>query len=114
MEYKKHALPLLRKHAVRCFVYFQVSLCLASISLASTPRLNLITPRGVQRGHEHVLRFTGNRLLEAQEVFLYDDGIEILEVKSVDAKNVDVKILVTDDCRLGEHIAQIRTNTRYF
>ncbi len=82
------------------------SSCFAS---GSTPRLNLITPRGVQRGHEHWLRFSGERLDKAEQVFLYDEGIAILEVKSIDPQNVDVKIRVDEQCRIGEHIAQIRT-----
>lgn len=81
----------------------------SSSASMSTPRLSVITPRGVQRGGEHVLRFSGNRLHKTQEIFLYDDGIEVLELKQIDRKNVDVKIKVASDCRLGEHIAQVRT-----
>ena len=76
----------------------------------STPRLNLIMPRGVQRGTEITLRFSGQRLNGAEEIFLYEDGVSVLELKSVDASNLDVRIKVESDCRLGEHVAQIRTS----
>ena len=81
-----------------------------SPSLASSPRLNGISPRGVQRGAEHTLRFSGARLTDAQEIFLYDPmGVEVLEITQVDANSIDVKIRVAADCRLGEHVAQVRT-----
>ena len=38
-------------------------------SAASSPRLNLILPRGVQRGQTHTLEFYGERLGDAQEIF---------------------------------------------
>ncbi len=81
----------------------------ATAATGSTPRLNLILPRGIQRGQEHLLRFTGERLSEAEEVFLYEPGIDILELIPVDANNLDVKISVSENCRLGEHVAQVRT-----
>ena len=76
----------------------------------ATPRLSVITPRSVQRGHEHVLRFHGQRLSETQEVFLYSPGVEVLEITTVDAQSVDVRIAVAQDCRIGEHLAQLRTS----
>ena len=81
----------------------------ASPAIASTPRLSVITPRGVQRGGEYQLRFSGNRLGDTRQVLLYDEGVEVVEFKQVDGNNVDVKIKVAADCRLGEHIAQLRT-----
>ena len=88
------------------FLFF----CVAAPIIASSPRLNSISPRGVQRGAEHTLRFSGSRLADAQQVFLYDPvGVEILEIIQVDANSIDVKIRVAADCRLGEHVAQVRT-----
>lgn len=75
----------------------------------STPRLSAIYPRGVTRGAEHKLRFTGARLLEAQEVFLYDEGISVVKIDQVDNNNIDVTVKVDADCRVGEHVAQVRT-----
>ena len=91
---------------------FVVAILLASgnVFAGSTPRLNLITPRGVQRGHEHTLKFSGERLNDTKQIFLYDKGIEVLEFKQIDGKNIEVKIRVDADCRMGEHIAQVRTS----
>jgi hypothetical protein len=82
-----------------------------NLATPSTPQLNLILPRGVQRGSEHTLNFHGARLNSAEEVFLYDSAgkISVLEVKVADANRVEVRIKVEPDCRLGEHLAQIRT-----
>lgn len=88
-----------------------LGVCWVTSAVASSPRLNGIYPRGVQRGHEHTLRFVGARLADTKEIFLYDPvGVEILEIKQVDANNLDVKIRLAADCRLGEHVAQVRTS----
>ena len=39
------------------------------------PQLNLILPRGVQRGGQYTLQFLGARLENAAEVFLYDPSL---------------------------------------
>ncbi|MEM7453793.1 MAG: PPC domain-containing protein [Planctomycetota bacterium] len=76
-----------------------------------SPSLTLITPRGVQRGGEYELNFRGARLQDSEEVFLYDSGITVTAVEVVDNANVKVKITVDENCRLGEHVAQIRTRS---
>ena len=77
----------------------------------SDPRLNVILPRGVQRGGNYTLRFSGARLKGAAEIFLYDQGITVTGIKEVDANNLDVSITVSPECRLGEHVAQVRTRS---
>lgn len=81
------------------------------ICVASSPQLNTIMPRGVQRGHEHVLTFSGARLQETQEVFLYADGVTVKNIEQVDANNVKVTVEIAADCRLGSHVAQLRTTS---
>lgn len=80
-------------------------------AFASSPSLTLIMPRGVQRGHEHTLTFSGVRLSDAEEIFFYGDGITAKGIEVVDDKRVKVNIVVADDCRLGEHVAQVRTRS---
>ena len=87
-----------------------VAISASAMGPGSTPRLNLILPRGVQRGTEITLRFSGQRLDGAEEIFLYDDGITVLEIKTIDAANLDVRVKIDADCRLGEHVAQVRTS----
>ena len=93
-------------------------ICLTSVSSASfprtivsSPRLTIIQPRGVQRGGEHVLTFSGSNLGDAEEIFFYDKGFEAAKIEVVDANNIKVSVKVAPDCRLGEHVAQVRTKT---
>jgi hypothetical protein len=64
----------------------------------------------VQRGIETEIQFTGGRLDDAQEIFFYDEGFEVLSLEAVAAK-VTVKVKVAAECRMGEHFAQVRTAT---
>ncbi|MCP4784497.1 MAG: peptidase [Fuerstiella sp.] len=80
---------------------------------ASDPTLTVITPRGVQRGAEHVLTFSGARLKDAEEILFYEPGFEVVKIEP-DAKNANIvraTIKVADDCPLGEKTAQVRTRT---
>ena len=88
-----------------------VSLLTPLVLSAADPALSIIVPRGVQRGTEQVIRFAGARLDDAQEIFFYEPGFEVLEIKPADANNIDVKIRIAPDCVLGEHTAQVRTKT---
>jgi hypothetical protein len=94
----------LRRIAGCCFTF----LLLASSAFAASPRLNIINPRGIQRGMEHELVFSGSGLADAKDVMFYDVGFEILSVTG-DGNTAKVKVKVTADCRLGEHVAQVRT-----
>lgn len=78
---------------------------------ASDPGLTIIQPRGVQRGTEAVLTFSGRRLEDAEEVFFYRPGVKATKIEKVNANAIKVTVQVAPDCRLGEHIAQVRTKT---
>ena len=84
-------------------------LALCGSACASTPQLRTIMPRGVKAGGEYTLKFSGARLSEAEEVFLYDKGVTVLGIEPIDANNISVKIKVEENCRIGEHVAQVRT-----
>lgn len=106
--------PATTSHRVRKSRWLALCLVMASMFLsdaisASTPRLNIILPRGGQRGTELTLRFAGERIGDSQQVLLYDTGIEILGISKVDDNQVDVKVQIAADCRLGEHVLQLRT-----
>ncbi|MDG1897768.1 MAG: PPC domain-containing protein [Fuerstiella sp.] len=80
---------------------------------ASDPTLTVITPRGIQRGAEHVVTFSGARLKDAEEVLFYDPGFEVVKIEP-DEKNANIvraTIKVAPDCELGEKTAQVRTKT---
>ena len=78
-------------------------------AFASTPRLNRILPRGVQRGHEHVVRFQGERIGTTEEVLFHDSGMTATKIEAVTDKQIKVTIKVDADCRIGEHLLQLRT-----
>ncbi len=80
---------------------------------ASDPTISVITPRGVQRGAEHVLTFSGARLQDAEEVLFFEPGIEVLKIEP-DEKNaniVRVTVKVSPECELGEKTVHVRTKT---
>ena len=86
----------------------------SSVSVfASDPTLSVITPRGVQRGAEHVLTFSGARLKDAEEILFYEPGVEVLKIEP-DEKNANIvraTVKVAPDCSLGEKVAQVRTKS---
>lgn len=82
-----------------------------SVVNASDPTLSVILPRGGQRGTEQVFRFSGARLQDAEEIFFYEPGFEVTEIKAADANNIDVTVKIAADCQLGEHTAQVRTKS---
>ncbi len=85
--------------------------CFTTGVQASSPQLSIIVPRGIQRGLEHELTFVGDRLQDTEEVLFYQPGVTVTGIEVVDAKNVKVKVQVSADCLLGEHIAQLRTRS---
>ena len=82
-----------------------------SLVEASSPQLTLINPRGVQRGTTRELSFIGNRLTDAKEIFFYDKGVTADKIEVVKANQLKVTVTVAADCRLGEHIAQVRCDS---
>ena len=90
---------------------FLLAALLTTSVAASTPRLNTVLPRGVQRGTKHEIVFHGELLVNAEEILFYDDGITVESIAPFkDGKKVTAVVTVADDCRLGEHVVQIRTN----
>lgn len=82
----------------------------APLASGASPRLNIILPHGVQRGAEHVLTFGGGSLADAQEILFYDSGFEVTKLEP-NGNEVKVTVKVSPECRLGEHVAQVRTKT---
>ncbi|MCH2130687.1 MAG: PPC domain-containing protein [Pirellulaceae bacterium] len=77
--------------------------------LAASPRLSIITPRGVQRGHDHELTFHGSRLSTAQEILFYQDGFVVKQMESDGNDRVKVTVGVGQNVLPGEYVAQVRT-----
>ncbi|MDP6445694.1 MAG: PPC domain-containing protein [Pirellulaceae bacterium] len=82
----------------------------AATAQAASPRLSIILPRGVQRGKEHVLTFSGSNLGDAEEIFFYEQGFEVTKVEG-SGNSCKATVKVAPEVRLGEHVAQVRTKT---
>lgn len=82
-----------------------------SLAPASSPRLNLILPRGVQRGLTHTLEFYGERLGDAKEIFFYTPGFQVESIEMIDVNRVKAVVQVAAEVPVGRHIAQVRTAT---
>ncbi len=101
---------------MRTRVFFLSTIALActfhsQAAFASSPSLSIIVPRGCQRGAETVLTFSGARLADAQEILFYDAGFTVKKIEPNGANQVKVTVQVAPDCRLGEHVAQVRTKS---
>ena len=57
------------------------------------------------------ITFVGARLKDAEEILFYDGGVKVKKLEAVDPQNVKVTVEVAKDCRLGEHIAAVRTKS---
>lgn len=78
---------------------------------AASPTLSIILPRGVQRGTEAELLFSGARLADAEEILFYRPGVTVTKITPKGANQIKVQVKVAPDCRLGELTAQVRTKT---
>ena len=92
-----------------CCTLLALAACLAltATAPAASPRLTIIMPRGMQRGTEGVLTFSGSNLGDAEEVFFYSPGFDVTNVEP-NGGSVKVTVKIAADCRLGEHVAQVR------
>jgi pre-peptidase len=100
---------------VRPFARFLLSsltiLCVASSAFASSPVLSNIQPRGGQRGTEVEVLLNGQRLEDAQELMIYEPGIEVAEFAVVSATQVKAKLKLAADCSLGTKHIRVRSAT---
>jgi hypothetical protein len=78
-------------------------LLLISPLAAFTPKLNLIEPRGGQRGTEMEVRFHGERLTEISGALFYQAGLGLSDFAIKDDKHLVAKLSILPDAPLGEH-----------
>lgn len=78
---------------------------------AAAPRLTQIVPRGGQRGTEVEVTLRGERLDDVQELMIYEPGIEVLELKATNDKELKCRFKVATDCDLGTKRIRVRTAT---
>lgn len=80
---------------------------LASLS-AFTPVLDLVNPRGGQRGTEMEVHFHGERLGDIAEAIFYQPGLSLSGIEIKDEKHAVAKITIAADATLGEHSLRLR------
>jgi hypothetical protein len=98
------------RHLLLCAVAaIGVSAVLAPPALANWPQLNIIQPRGGQRGTEQVVVFQGARLGDAKEIVSYSPGFTVTKLEVVNDGQVKATVKIAPDCRLGEHAFRLRT-----
>ena len=79
---------------------------------AASPQLGIILPRGVQRGGDREVVFSGQRLGDAAEVLLHGaDGIVVKSIEPVDANSFKAVLHVPESCPAGEQLLQARTRS---
>ena len=80
-------------HPQRWAIASLLALFLASASSwAASPSLGGIGPRGVQRGSEATLTFSGARLGDAKEVLFYTPGVEVKKLEVVNDAQVKATV----------------------
>ncbi len=96
--------------------------CLGALSLAfsatalANPQARHALPHGGQRGTEAKFVITGQQLEDAQEIMLYDKGMEIVSMtvpqdEKRKGKELDVVVKIAPDCPLGSQRMRVRTAT---
>lgn len=88
-----------------------IAFALLTIQAAAyTPAVNLISPRGGQRGTELTIRMSGDRLYAPEEIILYRPGITVLKIEKHgdEHKAVRATIRIAPDAPLGEHPMRLR------
>lgn len=97
--------------------------CIAAIlscqlTFAASPRFNSVQPIGAQRGTELDVFLRGDQLEDAEELLLYEPGIEVTNFELVTKEDerkrgdrVKVHLKIDPKCRLGAHRFRIRTRT---
>lgn len=86
-------------------------LCCGSALHAVAPNFASITPAGAQRGSTVDVTLRGDRLADAQELFLYTPGITVEKIFEAADKQVKATLKIAADCPLGEHPLRLRTAT---
>src|SRR5690606_4682995 len=93
-------------------------ICLNGTTQAASPRFSHTSPLGAQRGTEVDIFLRGARLEDAEELLLYDSGMQVLSFEVVTdeelkkrGERVKVRLKIDPTCRLGAQRMRIRTKT---
>lgn len=92
--------------------------CMSGMAQAASPRFANTSPLGAQRGTELDVFLRGDRLDDAEELLLYDSGMQVLSFEVVTDEaikkrgdRVKVRLKIDPTCRLGSQRMRVRTKT---
>tara|TARA_R110002049_G_scaffold2750_2_gene21575 strand:+ start:396662 stop:399112 length:2451 start_codon:yes stop_codon:yes gene_type:complete len=91
--------------------FFATGLISISTTQAALPVIDSLKPLGVVRGEESTITFRGQRVGDAYKVLVDEPGIEILEVKAVNDKQVDVKLKASPTLTPGLYAVRLVTKS---
>ena len=83
----------------------------ATCAMAASPQLQIVLPRGVQRGTEADIVVRGNRLADAKELLFYRPGINVTKLEATNAQSVKVHVQIPKEAPVGEYPLRVRTAT---
>ncbi|MEX2186343.1 MAG: PPC domain-containing protein [Pirellulales bacterium] len=84
---------------------------ICNAAVAAEPSLGAISPFGAQRGKEVDVTFSGARLGDAQQILIYEPGIEVKSLAAEGDNAVKVKLAIAADCPVGLYGMRVRTAT---
>jgi hypothetical protein len=106
----------MRRAVTACQGLLATVVVLTALTLeAAAPRFSEMLPRGVQRGSEVELTLSGSNLEDAEELMLYDTGLEVVSFTHPEGdqrgRQIKVRVKVAEDCPIGTQRMRIRTRT---
>ncbi len=95
------------------------TLLTATSLLADEPVASSLTPPGFQRGTELEWKISGARLDDVYDILFYESGVELVEIKPVDANNIIAHVKIGAECQPGLHSMRLvarsgLSNVSYF
>ncbi|MDB5355250.1 MAG: peptidase [Phycisphaerales bacterium] len=84
---------------------------LTSSLRAATPDVQLVLPRGVQRGTEADLLLQGARLDDAKEILFYSPGITVTSLDTKNPGQLKAHVQIAKDAHIGEYCLRVRSET---
>ncbi|CAN5854059.1 PPC domain-containing protein [soil metagenome] len=88
-----------------------ISFVVPGMARAAMPEFSATQPRGVQRGMDTKVTFTGNRLEDFEGVIFYSPGISLKSVDKVEKSKVETTFTIAPEVPLGNHFLRLRTRS---
>lgn len=106
----------MRKHfRARLFFALIATCLLPALSAQAAPGFSNLLPHGGQRGTEVDVVLHGSGFEDAEEVLLYDAGMEVVSLAQPEGdgkgSQLKVRFKIAPDCRLGSQRMRLRTRT---